>query len=142
MIQRIGFSSVDRPRVSILVVAWHQREYLLACLRALRERIGGGVPYEVVVLFNAASDDVEDAVRSTVEGAVFLKSAVNLGFAGGCNLAATAARGEYLALLNDDALIEPGWLERLLETADANPTAGAVCGSVLFPDGRIQEAGS
>jgi GT2 family glycosyltransferase len=142
MIQRIRFPPVDRPRVSILIVAWRQREHLLSCLRTLRERVSGSVPYEVIVLFNAASDDVEDAVRSSVEGAVLLKSAVNLGFAGGCNLASSAARGEYLVLLNDDALVEPGWLEWLLETADANPTAGAVCSCVLFPDGSVQEAGS
>jgi GT2 family glycosyltransferase/glycosyltransferase involved in cell wall biosynthesis len=139
---RIRFPSVDRPRASILILAWRQRDYLLACLRTLRERLVASVPCEVVVLFNAASDEVEDAVRSTVDGVVFLKSAVNLGFAGGCNLAATAARGKYLVLLNDDTLVEPGWLDWLLECADANPAAGAVCSCVLFPDGRLQEAGS
>ena len=142
MIQRVRFPSFDRPRVSVLILAWRQRDHLLSCLRALHERVGGGVPFEVVILFNAASDDVEDAVRSTVEGATLIKSEANLGFSGGCNLAATRARGEYLVLLNDDALVEAGWLEWLVATADAHPAAGAVCSCVLFPDGRIQEAGS
>ena len=50
--------------------------------------------------------------------------------------------GEYIVLLNDDAIVEPGWLDWLVQTADTRPDAGAVGGSVLFPDGRIQEAGS
>ena len=142
MMQRIRFRVFDRPRVSVLILAWRQRDHLLSCLRALHERVSGIVPYEVVVLLNGASDEVEDAVKSTVEGAIFIESAVNLGFSGGCNLAATMARGEYLVLLNDDAIVEPGWLEWLLATADAHPAAGAVCSCVLFPDGNIQEAGS
>ena len=47
-----------------------------------------------------------------------------------------------MVLLNDDAIVEPGWLDWLVQTADTRPDAGAVGGFVLFPDGRIQEAGS
>ena len=100
------------------------------------------VAYELIVVLNAASERVEDALRSHVEGARFVKSAVNLGFAGGCNLGASVARGEYLVLLNDDAIVEPGWLDWLVQSADANPNAGAVGSCILFPDGRVQEAGS
>jgi GT2 family glycosyltransferase/glycosyltransferase involved in cell wall biosynthesis len=142
MIQRIRFQSFSNPRVSVLILGFRQREYLLACLRALSELVGRNTSYEVIVLFNDAPADVEDSVRSAVEGVTFIRSAVNLGFAGGCNLAAKAARGEYLALLNDDAIIEQGWLEWLVQTADARPDIGAVCSCVLFPDGTVQEAGS
>ena len=137
----IRFPPSEHPRVSIVVLAWRQREYLLACLRALSES-------RVTVLlrdrrgFQRRLGSVEDAVRSEVEGARLLKSAVNLGFAGGCNFGASAARGDYLVLLNDDAIVEPSWLDWLVQTADANADAGAVCSCVLFPDGRIQEAGS
>src|SRR4030095_3642675 len=134
--QGTRFPEAERPRASIVILAWRQRDHLLTCLRALRESLSS-VPYEVIVVLNAASEHVEDALRSHVEGVRFVKSAVNLGFAGGCNVGARAARGESLVLLNDDAIVEPGWLDWLVRCADANPTAGAVGSCVLFPDGRI-----
>jgi hypothetical protein len=78
-----------------------------------------------------------------VTGAVLVESRVNLGYPGGCNRGRAAARGEYLVLLNDDAEVEPGWLEHLVATADANPTAGAIGSRIVYPDGEVlQEAGS
>lgn len=71
-----------------------------------------------------------------------LRSPVNLGFAGGCNFAARYSASEYLAFLNDDAAVEPGWLGALIETADSSRQIGAVGSKILFPDGALQEAGS
>ena len=139
--QGTRFPRFDHPRASIVVLAWRQREHLIECLRSLRESLTS-VAYEVIVVLNAASEGVEDALQSQVEGIRFVKSAVNLGFGGGCNLGTSVARGEYIVLLNDDASVEPGWLDWLVQTADASPDAGAVGSCVLFPDGRIQEAGS
>ena len=140
--KRIHFPQFERPRASIVILAWRQREPLLACLQALRDCLRDRIPHEVIIVLNNARQDVEDAVRHDVSGARLIESAVNLGFAGGCNRGASAARGEYLVFLNDDAMVEPGWLEWLVDTADAHPDAGAVGSCVLFPDGIIQEAGS
>jgi GT2 family glycosyltransferase/SAM-dependent methyltransferase len=137
----VRFEQHERPRASIVILAWRQREHLLECLRSLRES-PADVAFEVIVVLNAASEAVEDALRSNVEGARFIKSGVNLGFAGGCNLGASASRGDFVVFLNDDAIVEPGWLDWLVRCADANPNAGAVGSCILFPDGRIQEVGS
>jgi GT2 family glycosyltransferase len=138
----IEFRPCANPRVSILVLAWRQHALLESCLRALTESVGGTIAYEVIVVLNGATPDVEAFLRSKVRGARVVVSQVNLGFSGGNNLAASVARGEYLALLNDDTTVEAGWLEWLVATADGNPRAGAVGSCILFPDGRIQEAGS
>jgi GT2 family glycosyltransferase len=61
--------------------------------------------------------------------------------AGAGNHGREIARGELLVLLHDDAEVEPGWLEALVETADAHPEAGVIGGKVLFPDRRLQNAG-
>ena len=68
-------------------------------------------------------------------------STVNLGLSGALNRGRSLARGEFLVTLHDDAEIETGWLEALVEGAEAHPEAGAVGGKVLFPDGRLQHAG-
>ena len=62
--------------------------------------------------------------------------------AGAGNLGRSLARGEFLALLHDDAEVLPGWMEALVEAADAHPEAGAIGSMVLNPDGSLQNAGS
>ena len=138
----VRFPACDVPRASIVIVAWKQLDMLLTCLRSLAETLTGDVGFEVIVVSNDASQAIKDALRSRTEGVRLIESQVNLGFGGACNLGVSAARGEFVVLLNDDAVVAPGWLEFLLQTADANPRAGAVGSLILFPDGRIQEAGS
>jgi O-antigen biosynthesis protein len=130
------------PRVSIVIVAWKQRDMLLACLQSLTETASADLTREVIVVSNDAPHSITDAVRSQAPGVRLIASQVNLGFGGACNLGVAAARGEYVVLLNDDAVVAPGWLEWLVATADAHPRAAAVGSLILFPDGRIQEAGS
>ena len=139
---RLVFPPVQRPRASIILLAWKRVDLLLTCLRSLSDSIGRRVEYEVVVASNDAPQSSRDALRSQTEGVRLVEAQANLGFGGGCNLGASVARGEYLVLLNDDCIVAPGWLEWLVSTADANPQAAAVGSLVLFPDGRIQEAGS
>ena len=51
------------------------------------------------------------------------------------------ARGEFLVFLNNDTVPQPGWLDALLRTFDEHPDAGLVGAQLLYPDGRLQEAG-
>lgn len=139
---RLVFPDVERPRASIILLAWKQVDLLLACLRSLSDAIRRDVQYEVIVVSNDAPQQLSDALKSQVDGVRLVEARTNRGFASGCNLGASVARGEYLVLLNDDCVVAPEWLEWLVSTADANPQAGAVASLVLFPDGRIQEAGA
>ncbi|HZG52849.1 MAG TPA: glycosyltransferase, partial [Pyrinomonadaceae bacterium] len=64
------------------------------------------------------------------------------GFVDACNQGAAAARGEHLVFLKPDAVVLPGWLTHLRETAAGDPLAGAVGSMFLSADGRVQEAGA
>jgi len=128
--------------VSIILLAWKRIDLLLDCLQSLSDTLGRGVTYEVIVVSNGAPQPFKDALRSKVDGVRLVEAQTNRGFGGGCNLGVSVARGEYVVFLNDDCVVAPGWLDWLVATADANPQAGAVGSMVLFPDGRIQEAGS
>lgn len=132
----------ERPRVSVIILAWRNPDLLLRCLASLERHAGAAVSFETIILLNGATDEVRSVVRRGQVGARVLESGVNLGFAGGCNRASAAARGEFSFFLNDDAEVAQRCLEVLIETADAHPRAGAVGGLILFPDGTIQEAGS
>ena len=128
------------PRVSILIAAFNPPTFG-PCIRSLATHLGGDPPCEVIATLNGPSDALLDAARE-VEGLHTIDTPVNLGLAAGANVARDAARGDLIVLVQDDAEIEPGWLEALVAAADANPDAGAVGGLVCWPDGeRVQTAG-
>lgn len=124
----------------MVILAWRNARLIHNCLAALA-RHRTNVDFETVVLLNGADSQVRWVLDEATEGATVVRSSVNLGFGGGCNRAAGAARGEYLVLLNDDTEVDDGWLDALVETADNHPEAGAVGSRVRDPLGRIQEAG-
>jgi GT2 family glycosyltransferase len=125
----------------VIIPATSTPELLSACLRSLSRFGPERIPYEVIVVLNRATPRIEASLRRMVRGVAVVGSPVNLGLAGAANRGRGIARGEYLAILHDDAEIKPGWLEALVETADKHPEAGAVGSQVLFPDGRLQSAG-
>jgi GT2 family glycosyltransferase len=130
------------PRASVLIVAFNRRDRIERCLQSLEARVSRSIAFETVVVLNGAHREVREFMERSVKGVTLASSEVNAGFAGACNLGRRHANGSFLVLLNDDAEIEEGWLEQLVETADAHPEAGAIGSAVLFPDGRLQEAGS
>ncbi len=142
LFDRIVLPRAEAPRASIIVLGWRGAPHLATCLAVLARTVGPAVPYEVIVFLNEPDRALESWAGRVLEGATVLSSEVNLGFGGGCNRAAAVARGENLVFLNDDAVVEPGWLETLVQAADDHPGAGAVGSRFLFPDGTLQEAGS
>lgn len=127
------------PRVSIIVPATSTRALLEACLRSLAVHGPARIPHEIIVILNESEED--EAICRAFPDIKFVVSPVNLGLAGAGNRARAHARGELLVLLHDDAEVEAGWLEALVDTADAHPEAGAVGSKILHPDGRLQNAG-
>jgi len=130
------------PRASILIACHRHVDLLASCLDSLKRNVTTKVAFETIVVFNGTPDAERQRVSGALRDARVIVSAVNLGFGGANNRAAREAGGEYLVMLNDDAEVQPEWLESLVATADENPEAGAVGSKIVFPDGALQEAGS
>ena len=111
-----------------------------SCLDSLADS-RPSVDTEVVVVANGLADDAVSSLRKR-EDIVLVFSAVNTGFSGGNNLAARFARGEFLLFLNDDSLVEAGFIDRLLRVVQGDPLIAAAGGKILSADGTLQEAGS
>jgi len=126
------------PAVSVIVIVWNRAELTLGCLRALAAQ--NDIALETIVVDNASTDETA-AMLAQVDGATVIGNADNAGFTVAANIGAARARGDFLLLLNNDAELLPGAIGRLLATA-RGATVGVVGGKLVFPDGRLQEAGS
>lgn len=123
------------PALSIIIVNWNTGRLLGDCLRAIA-RETPDLSHEVIVVDNASSDDSAALVRRDFPQVRLLESGGNRGYAGGNNLAFPLARGDFVALLNPDTLVEDRALERLVAFLRARPAVGAVGPRLLDPDGR------
>jgi GT2 family glycosyltransferase len=124
--------------ISVLVVNHDAREHLRHCLERLAAEAGSWG--EVIVVDNASADGSAEMVRQEFPAVRFLASEENLGFGGANNRAAAIARGEMLLLLNSDAWLAGGALERLAGKLAATPEAGAAAPELRYPDGSRQFA--
>lgn len=126
---------------SIIIVGYRNAPGLRACVDAVRRHVPAHLA-EVLVVLNEPTPQLRAQTASAWQDVTVWSFRTNLGFAGAVNFAAERARGEHIVLLNDDTLVEPGWLEALLDTAARRPAAGAVGSTFLHMDGTLQEAAS
>lgn len=130
----------DEPVVSIVVTAHDDASLTEACLRALAATLPGGPPAEVVVVDDSA-DPAVAALLADVRGVRVVRTTGGIGYLHAANLGARAARGTHVLQLNNDTQPQAGWLDAMLGRLEAQPWTGVVVAKLLFPDGRLQEAG-
>jgi GT2 family glycosyltransferase len=140
-LDELQFSLCPDPVVSIIIPAFNHWKTTYACLAALRRNTSDRLPHELLVADDGSTDETAQMLQK-VRGITVVQNSINLGFLETCNRAAKQARGRYLVFLNNDTEVQPDWLEALVQTAERHPRAGLVGGKLLFPDGRVQEAGS
>jgi GT2 family glycosyltransferase len=120
--------------ISVVVVNRDGERWLERCLGSLGEPRPQVV--DVVVVDNCSSDGSVELVRRRFPHVRLLENRRNLGFGAANNQAAAHARGEALLLLNNDAWLEPGCLERLRARLECDPELGLVAPRLVGPDGR------
>ena len=123
--------------LTVQIVNWNAREPLRAALRSILSH-PPRFPYEIVVLDNASSDGSVQMLEKEFPEVRLLVSEQNLGFSKGHNLAARAARGKYLFILNPDTEVIPPALESLVDYAEQHPEVAILGPKILNPDGSLQ----
>lgn len=117
------------PLVSIVILNWNGKEMTEACIKSLAKlRLRD---FEVVVVDNGSEDDSIEHLTKKFPKIVLVKNKKNLGFAGGNNSALHFAKGKYIALLNNDMVVDPLWLSKLVSVAEKDKKIGA-CGGGRF----------
>lgn len=130
------------PLVSVISINYNQARVTCDMVASLRR-----ISYpnlEVIVVDNASPADNPDVIKEQFPEVQLIKSARNLGFAGGNNLGIAQAKGKYLLFLNNDTEVEPDFLEPLVALFETNPKAGIASPKIKYFDGEhlIQYAGS
>jgi GT2 family glycosyltransferase len=135
----IEFPLHEQVEISIIIPVFNQFHFTQACLASLQEH-QGTERFEVIVVDDCSTDQTAEAIPQ-IPGVVYLRNEKNSGFIASCNRGTETARGKYLVFLNNDTLAKPGWLSALLDTFAEEPQAGIVGSKLIYPDGRLQEAG-
>ena len=123
-----------------MVVNWNRRELLRACLASLARQTG--VEFETIVVDNGSTDGSAEMAEREF-GWRAIRNAENRGFCAANNQGIAAARGEFIALLNNYAEAEPGWLAALERACSGRADVGMAASKVLVWEdpGRIDKVG-
>ena len=123
--------------VSIVIVSFNTKEVTRQCLEHVQKH-AAVVPHEVLVVDNASEDGSADMVAAEFPRVHLIRQNENRGFAGGNNPAMEIARGRYILLLNSDAFLAEGVLEKTIHHLDEHPNIGVLGCKLTDPDGTLQ----
>ena len=141
--------------VSVIVVNWNRAALLRNCLKSLFSQ--RDAPLEIIVVDNGSTDDSATVVSSEFPAVQLIRNRTNRGFCAANNQGIAAARGEFIALLNNDAEAESGWAAALVQACRSAPSVGMVAckilvyedpsridkvGHLIYPDGQNRGRGS
>ncbi|MGI8890866.1 MAG: glycosyltransferase [Chthoniobacterales bacterium] len=138
-LEKLHFATGDEIEVSIVIPVFNQFDFTHSCLSSLYQG-DRSLSFEVIVVDDCSSDGSSTRLEN-IPGLVCLRNEENSGFIFSCNRGAAVARGDYLLFLNNDTTVTPGWLSALHKTFSHEPEAGLVGSKLIYPDGRLQEAG-
>jgi GT2 family glycosyltransferase len=126
--------------ISVVIVNWNRRELLRASLQSLQRQTAAG--FETIVVDNGSSDGSADMAESEF-GCRVIRNRENRGFCAANNQGIAAAQGDFIALLNNDAEADPGWLAALQAPFHQRPETGMAASKILVWEDprRIDKAG-
>lgn len=114
-------------KVSIVILTFNQLEMTRQCLESLEKHTAPG--HEVIVVDNGSTDGTPQYLNELCRrksNMQYIYNDTNLGFSKANNQGIKVATGDYILLLNNDVLLTPGWLERMVACAQGDPSVGVV----------------
>lgn len=139
--QRVDSQAPQPPIVSVVIPVFNHRDATTRCLMSIATSWFDSLPVQFIVVDDGSLDETS-AIITRLHGVDYIRSANNEGFVHACNRGAALARGHYVCFLNNDTVVHDGWLDHLVVTAESDINIGIVGSKLLYPNGRLQEAGA
>jgi len=122
--------------ISVIILNYNGKDYIEECLDSVLDQTYE--PLEIIVVDNASNDSSLEILKEKYSSKIkLIESNTNLGFAGGNNLALDYTKGEFIALLNNDAVADRRWIEEFMSAVNrCDGTFGMWASKILFYDDR------
>lgn len=135
--------STRRPLLSVVTPLYNCLPLTQAMVASLRATMPAGVSYEVILVDDCSTDGTREWLAGLGEPFRVVLNERNLGFGAATNRGAAVARGEVLALLNNDLVLRPGWLRPMLVALRTLGARAGVVGNVQLnaSTGEVDHAG-
>lgn len=125
--------------ISFIIVNWNTRDLLRDCLDSIDQTVDA-LSYEIIVVDNASTDGSLDMLSQKYPRVKTIANSENRGFGAANNQGFAVMQGKYALLINTDAVLTKGAVQKLWDFAEANPRAAIVCGQLLNADGSKQNS--
>ena len=136
----LGIETSDSPKVSIIMPVFNKWFITLRAIKALKRNYDL-TPYELIIVDDGSSDETSFMLRN-LRGITVVTMEKNGGYLLSTNTGAYYAKGEYIALLNNDTEPVTGWLDNLFSVLELRPDAAIAGSALVYPNGQLQEAGN
>ncbi len=128
---------MSAAEVDVVIVSYHSRDLVLACLDSL-DSAAAGLSYAVTVVDNDSADGLGAAIAARRDGTAFVAMGHNAGFSRANNRGIALGSAPFVLVLNPDTVVGPGALRALVEFAERHPSTGVVAPQLLNADGTPQ----
>jgi GT2 family glycosyltransferase len=125
--------------LSVVIVNYKSIDFLRSCIRSINET-ADGISYEIIVVDNDSQDGSDNEIRAEFSDVHLIVNQDNLGFSGANNQGIQVSKGRYILLLNNDATIKPGALQKLIDSMERFPGVGLMGGKLINTDGTVQQS--
>jgi GT2 family glycosyltransferase len=129
-VYHIEINTMNQPLFSIVIPHWNGKHFLQPCLDALRAQ--SYQPIEVIIVDNASADGSQQYIKDNYPEVCLIELPENRGFTGACNAGMEAAKGEIVALLNNDTEVHPDWVKSIVDAFERHSDVGIVASKMLL----------
>lgn len=127
-------------RLSIIIVHHKTPELLKLCLKSLQNNINPEIDHEVIIVDSQSAREGQDVVYENFPQAKFITFKENIGYSKGVNAGISAAKGDYILILNPDIIITKDSVKKMLEFAENDTEIGILGPQLLDFSGSIQKS--
>jgi GT2 family glycosyltransferase len=129
MMKPLSVEGQSGALVTVSIVTWNSAKYITKCLEAVFSQEIDGI--EVIVVDNSSVDGTLDLLKTYDHRIRLIALEINCGYAGGHNIGIRSSSAPFIACLNPDVFLTPGYLGELIAFLNANPNYGGAIGKIL-----------